>query len=165
MDLRYFILAPEVVAYCEIQYSKITLNDTNVFYRMVSVRRLFLPRNHMEEVYDSMFAAMSQLVVLDLSHNLIKYLPQITLCPLHNLQYIALHHNLIAELSDRAFVNNPNVQVLLLESNNLKPELVVIDAIFPSLCHLSSDIPRLCCALKLSNHVSPPSHYLCHAQI
>ena len=156
MNLTDFIHKPEVVAYCEIRYSKLTIADVNVFHRMISVRRLVLPHNHMQKVYDSMFASMSQLVLLDISHNFIRYLPQITLCSLHNLQYVALHHNLIAELPGRIFVNNPNVQVLLLEVNNLKPESVVIDAVFPFLHHLSSDIPRLCCAFRTVKSCSPP---------
>ena len=96
------------------------------------------------------------LKVLDLSHNLIKYLPQITLCSLQNLQYIALHHNLITVLPDRLFVTIPDVQVLLLQTNNLKPESVTIDAVFPSLYYLLSDIPILCCVFETMKLCSPP---------
>ena len=63
---------------------------------------------------------------------------------------------MIAELPARLFVNNPNVVVLLLQSNNLKLQSVIIDASLPSLYHLSSDIPRLCCVFKRAKLCSPP---------
>ena len=99
---------------------------------------------------------MSQLISLDLSHNLIKYLPKIVLCSLRNLQYIFLHHNLIAELQISTFVKNPSIEVLLLESSILNPQLVIIDSSLPSLYHLSSGIPRLCCAFETVELCSPP---------
>ena len=156
INIGQFIIAPEVVVYCEIWYSNFTsLNDSSIFHRMISVRRLSLPHNDIENVHDLMLITMSQLILLDLSHNLIKYLPQVTLCALQNLQYISLHHNMIAELQAGLFVNNPNV-VVLLQSNNLKPQSVIIDASFPLLYHLSSDIPRLCCVFKRAKLCSPP---------
>ena len=103
-----------------------------------------------------MFVFMSQLIVLDLSHNLIRHLPQIILCALQKLQYISLHDNLIAGLPARLFIYNNDVQVLLLESNNLKSQSVIIDASFPLLYRLSSDIPRLCCAFERATLCSPP---------
>ena len=123
---------------------------------MVSIRRLILAYNRIQNVYDAMFAYMSELILLDLSHNLIKVLPHIVLCSLHKLQYIYLHHNLIAELHVSAFVHNPMVEVLLLQSNNLKPQLVITDGPLPSLYRLSSDIQRLCCAFKTVAFCSPP---------
>ena len=154
MNLTHFILTPEVVVYCKILYSN--LSNLNVFYRMVSLRRLFLPYNNIEKVNYSMFASMSELIVLDLSHNLIKYISKITLCSLHNLQYISLHHNLITELPARLFAYNPDVQVLLLDSNKLTPQSVIIDVPFHSLYRLSSDLPRLCCAFEIVKLCSPP---------
>ena len=156
IDIGQFIIAPEVVVYCEIWYSNFTSTDGSMFHRMISVRRLVLPYNDIENLHDSMFITMSQLILLDLSHNLIKYLPKITFCALQKLQYISLHHNLIAELPARLFINNPNVVVLLLQSNNLKPQSVIIDASFPLLYHLSSDMPRLCCAFKRAKLCSSP---------
>ena len=145
-----------MVVYCEIWHSKFNSTDVSIFHGMISVRRLLLPHNDIEKVHDSMFVSMSQLIVLDLSHNLIKYLPQIILCTLQKLQYISLRYNLIAELPVLLFIYNYDVQVLLLESNNLKPQSVIIDASFPLLYHLSSDIPRLCCAFKRVKICSPP---------
>ena len=75
---------------------------------------------------------------------------------MQKLQYISLHHNLIAELPARLFVNNPNVIVLLLHANNLKPQSTIIDASFPLLYQFSSDIPRLCCVFKSAKLCSPP---------
>ena len=60
MSLKYFILTPEVVGYCEIQYSKFTLNDASIFHCVISVRWLLLLHNGMQQLYDSMFAAMSE---------------------------------------------------------------------------------------------------------
>ena len=156
VNVTHFILTPEVVVYCEILYSNFSVTDFNVFHRMVSLRRLFLLHNNIEKVDDSMFASMSQLILLDISHNLIKYISQIALCSLRNLQYISLHHNLIAELPAQLFVNNLDIQVLLLESNKFTPQSVIIDASFPSLYRLSSDMPRLCCAFKTVKLCSPP---------
>ena len=156
VNLKHFILAPEVVVYCEILYSNLSRTDLNVFHHMVSLRRLFLPHNNIEEVTDSMFASMSQLIQLDISHNLIKYISKIALCSLHNLQYISLHHNLIAQLPARLFINNPDLQVLLVDSNKLTPQSAIIDASFPLLYRLSSDIPRLCCAFETVKLCSPP---------
>ena len=155
VNLKHFIFTPEVVVYCEIQYANFSKTDLNVFHRMVSLRRLFLPHNSIEKVHDSTFAAMSGLIVLDISHNLIKYISKIALCSLHNLQYISLRHNLIAELPARLFINNPGLQVLLLDSNMLTPQSGIIDASFSSLYHLSSDIPRLCCAFERVKVCSP----------
>ena len=156
MNLTHFILTPEVVVYCKILYTNLSITDLNVFQHMVSVRRLLLPHNNMAKVNESMFAVMSELIVLDLSHNLIKYISQITLCSLHNLQYISLRHNLIAELPARVFINNPDIQVLLLDSNKLTPQSGIIDAPFSSLYRLSSDLPRLCCVFKIIKSCSPP---------
>ena len=155
-NLGQFILTPEVAVYCEIWYSNFISTDVSVFHRMISVRRLLLPHDDIKKVNDSMFAAMSQLIVLDLSHNLIKHLPQVILCALQKLQYISLHHNLIADLPARLFLSNLDLQVLLLQSNNLKPQSVIIDASFPSLYRLSSDIPRLCCSFETVKLCSPP---------
>ena len=156
IDIGEFIITPEVVVYCEIRHSKFNETDVSIFHGMISVRRLLLPQNDIEKMHDSMFMSMSQLIVLDLSHNRIKYLPQIILCALQKLQYISLHHNLIAELPTRLFIYNHDVHVLLLESNSLKPQSVIIDASFPVLYHLSSDIPRLCCVFKIVKLCSPP---------
>ena len=156
VNLRHFIFTPEVVVYCEILYSNLSITDLNVFHRMVSLRRLFLPHNGIQKVNDSMFVFMSQLIVLDISHNLIRYIPNRVLCSLHNLQYISLRHNLIAELPARIFINNPDVQVLLLDSNKLTPQSAIVDTPFSSLYRLSSDIPRFCCAFKTVKFCSPP---------
>ena len=156
MNLQHFILTPEVAVYCEILYSNISITDLNVFHHMVSLCRLFLPHNNIKEVNDSMFASMSQLILLDISHNLIKYISKIALCSLHNLQYVSLRHNLIAEFPARLFINNPDIQVLLLDSNKLTPQSVIIDASFPSLYRLSSDIPRLCCVFEIVKLCRPP---------
>ena len=69
VDLTHFILTPEVVVFCEIQYSTFTLINVDIFHRMISVHRLLLAHNRIQKGYDSMFSAMSQLIVLDLSHN------------------------------------------------------------------------------------------------
>ena len=156
LNLTHFILTPEVVVYCKILYTNLSITDLNVFHRMVSLHRLFLPHNNIENVNYFMIASMSELIVLDLSHNLIKYISQITLCSLHNLQYISLRHNLIAELPARLFINNPDIQVLLLDSNKLTPLSVIIDASLLSPYRLSSDIPRLCCAFEMVKLCSPP---------
>ena len=155
MNIRHFVLTPEVVVYCEIRHSNFTMSDLSMLHHMVSMRRLLLPHNNIQKVHDSMFAFMSQLILLDLSHNLITCLPKITFCSLRNLQYISLHHNLIAELPARLFVNNFDLKVLLLESNDLKPQSVIIDAPFSSLYRLSSDIPRLCCAFETVHPCHP----------
>ena len=94
MNIRHFILTPEVVVYCEIRHSNVTINDLSMFHRMVSMVRLLLPHNNLQNVYDFMFAFMAHLILLDLSHNRITFLPDITLCSLSNLQYISLRHNL-----------------------------------------------------------------------
>ena len=145
-----------MVVYCEIRYSTFNATDVSIFHGMISVRSVLLPHNDIEKVHDSMFVSMSQLILLDLSHNLIKFLPQIMLCTLQKLQYISLRHNLIAELPARVFIYNHDVQVLLLESNNLKPQSVIIDVSFPLLYRLSSDIPRLCCVFERVKICSPP---------
>ena len=155
VDLAHFIVAPELIVFCKIQHSGFTLTDVSVMYPMVNVSRLLLPHNSIQKIYDFMFASMSQLILLDLSHNLIKYLPKIALCALHKLQYIFQHHNLIAELQISTFVKNPSIEVLLLESNILNPQLVIIDSSLPSLYRLSSDIPRLC-AFETVELCSPP---------
>ena len=63
---------------------------------------------------------------------------------------------MIAELQISTFVNNPSIEVLLLESNILNPQLVIIDSSLPSLYRLSSDIPRLCCAFETVELCIPP---------
>ena len=156
VDLAHFIVAPELVVFCKLLHSRFAVTDVSVLFRMVSVRRLLLPHNSIQKIYDFMFASMSQLILLDLSHNLIKYLPKLALCSLRNLQYVFLHHNLLAELQISTFVNNPSIEVLLLESNNVNPQLVIIDSSLPLLYHLSSDIPRLCCAFETVEICSPP---------
>ena len=155
VDLTRLILAPEVVMYCTILHSKFVVTNVSVLHRMVSVRRLSLPHNNIYKVHDFMLAFMSQLILLDLSHNSIRNLPKLALCSLHKLQYVSLHHNFIAEFQVSIFMNNPNIQVLLLESNNVNPQSVIIDGSLPSLYHLSSDIPRLCCAFETVTFCSP----------
>ena len=155
-NITHLILTPEIVVYCKIMHSKFSLVDVKIFHHMFSVHRLLLTHNSLENIYDSMFTSLSQLSLLDLSYNLIKYIPQIALCSLHNLQYIFLHHNLIAIFHVSIFKNNPGVQVLLLESNNLNPQSVIIDGSLPFLYYLSSDVPRLCCAFETVTLCSPP---------
>ena len=156
VNIKHFILTPEVVVYCKILYSHLSLTDFNVFHPMMSLSRLFLPHNNIEKVHDSMFASMSKLIVLYISHNLIMYISKIALCSLYNLQYISVRNNLISEFPARLLINNPNIQVLLLDSNKLTPQSVIIDASFPSLYYVSSDIPRLCCVFKRVRTCKPP---------
>ena len=127
-----------------------------IMHHMISLYRLLLTHSSLGKVYDLMFISMSKLVVLDLSHNFITYIPPDALCSLRNIEYISLHHNLIAHLQMSAFANTPNVQVLLLESNSMSPQAVIVDGILPSLYRLSSDIPRLCCAFDTTSACSPP---------
>ena len=155
-EFKTFYSYTEVVVYCKILHSNLSITDLNVFHHMVSLHQLFLPHNNIKKVNDYMLVSMSQLTLLDISHNLIKYVSKIALCSLHNLRYISLHHNLIAQLPARLFINNHDVQVLLLDSNKLTPLSVIIDASFPSLYRLSSDIPRLCCAFETIKFCSPP---------
>ena len=156
VNVTDIFLTPEVVVYCEILHSQIVIADIRIFHRLISARRLLLPYNNIQMVYDSMFATMLQLIVLDLSHNFIKVLPRIMLCSLRMLQYISLHHNLIVDLAFSIFKYNPNMQVLVLECNKLNPQSVIIDGSLPSMYHLSSDIPRLCCAFESVKSCSPP---------
>ena len=75
VDLIHFIHAPEIVVYCKILHSKFTINDYRVLQYMVSIRRLLLPHNSIQKLYDATLAAMSQLIILDLSHNFIIICP------------------------------------------------------------------------------------------
>ena len=156
-NFRGLILAPEIVAYCQIIHSRFHISEIILLFRnMVSIRKLLLPRNNMQEVQASMFASMSELILLDLSHNLIQHLPKFIFCPLQNLQYISLHHNLISYVHNDVFIYTANVQVLLLESNNINPKIVTIDISLPFLYRFSSDIPRICCAFETVQFCSPP---------
>ena len=151
------IHAPELVFFCQILHSRLYSSEAMpVFRRMVSVRRLLLPHNNIQEVQALMFASMSQLAILDLSQNLIQYLPKSIFCPLYNLQYISLHHNLITYLYNDIFIYIPKVEVLLLESNNIDPGSLTIDISLPLLYRFSSDIPRICCAFETVPFCSPP---------
>ena len=156
MNPMHVIHTPETVVYCTILHTEFTANDYRVLHYMVSVRRLLLPYNSIQMVYDTMLGAMSQLIVLDLSHNFIAHLPLLLLCSLRNLQYISLHHNLITSLHTGIFKHSSNVQVLLLESNNINVQSVIMDDSLPSLYRLTSDIPRLCCAFDTAPICSPP---------
>ena len=151
------IVAPELVAYCQIIHSSFNSSEIILLFRkMLSVRRLLLPCNNIQDVPASMFASMSQLILLDLSHNLIQHLPKFIFCPLQNLQYISLHHNLISYLYNDIFMYTPSVQVLLLESNSINPTVVTFDISLPLLYRFSSDIPRMCCAFETVQFCSPP---------
>ena len=100
LNLTHYILTPAMVVYCEILNSKFDKTDVSVFNQMMSIRRLLLPYNSIEVLPDSMFSSMSQLIVLDLSHNFIKHLSQITLCFLPGLQYISLASQLHCRTSN-----------------------------------------------------------------
>ena len=156
VHLKDYINTLEAVVYCKIMHSEIGITDVKILYRMISLHRLLLIHNSLHKVYDFMFVSMSQLILLDLSHNLITYFPPNTLCSLRNIGYISLHHNLIAHLQMSVFVKAPNVQVLLLEFSSVSPQAVIIDGMLPSLYRLSSDIPRLCCAFDTISACSPP---------
>ena len=83
------IVAPELVAYCYIIHSRLHSSEIILLFRkMLTVRRILLPQNNMQEVQASMFGSMSQLILLDLSHNLIQHLPKFIFCPLQNLQSV-----------------------------------------------------------------------------
>ena len=151
-----YINTPEDVVNCTIIHSEIRTSEVKILYRMISLHRLLLTHNNLRKVYDFMFASMSQLTVLDLSHNLITYFPPDTVCSLRNIEYISLHHNLIAHLQMSVFANTPKVQVVLLESNSMSPQAVIVDDALPSLYRLSSDIPRLCYAFDTISACSPP---------
>ena len=151
------IAAPEIVAYCQILHSTVSISEIiPLFQQMPSVRRLILQHNNIQEVNASMFASMSQLIILDLSHNLIQHLPKFIFCPLCNLEYISLSHNLILSLHNDIFIYIPNIQVLLLESNNIDPQSMTIDISLPLLHRLSSDIPGICCKFETVPFCSPP---------
>ena len=155
-NLTDLIAAPEVVAYCQILHSKVSMSEImRLFRQMSSVRTLMLQHNNIQEVDASLFASMSQLIILDLSHNQIQYLPKFIFCALHNLEYISLHHNLILSLYN-IFIYTPNIQVLLLELNNIDPQSVTIDISLPLLYRLSSDILRFCCGFETIPFCSPP---------
>ena len=155
-NLTNLIVAPEIVAYCQILHSKVSMSEIiPLFRQMPSVRRLMLQHNNIQKVDASFFASMSQLIILDLSHNLIQYLPKFIFCPLHNLEYISLHHNMISSLYN-IFIYTPNIQVLLLESNLIDPRSVAIGISLPVLYRLSSDIPRICCGFETVPFCSPP---------
>ena len=156
VNLTSLIATPEIIVYCKILHSSLGVTDVQLFQHMVSVRRLLLPHNGIQKVHDSMFASMSQLMMLDLSYNFITHVSQVILCSLQNLQYFSLHHNLITSLQIAIFLYNPEIQVLLLESNNFSPQSVRVDVSLPSLYRLSSDIPRLCCAFNKIDFCSPP---------
>ena len=114
------IEAPEIVAYCQILHSTVSMSEIiPLFRQMPSVHRLILRHNNIQAVDASMFVSMSQLIILDLSHNLIQHLPKFIFCPLCNLEYISLCHNLILSLHNDIFIYTPNIQVLLLESITL----------------------------------------------
>ena len=156
-NLTYLIIEPEIVAYCQIIHSEVSMSEIMPLFRqMPSVRRLMLRHNNIREVNASLFASMSELIILDLSHNLIQHLHKLIFCPLHNLEYISLSHNLILSLHSDIFVYTPNIQVLLLESNNIDPQSLTIDSSLPLLYRLSSDIPRMCCRFETAPFCSPP---------
>ena len=54
------------------------------------------------------------------------------LCSLHNIEYISLHHSLIAHLQMSVIAHNPSVQALS-ESNSASPQAVMVDGMLPSL--------------------------------
>ena len=62
VNVTNFIFAPEIEVYCKIlcsdlgDFAEVIL----LFHRMVSVRRLLLPHNAIQKVYNSMFVSMSQ---------------------------------------------------------------------------------------------------------
>ena len=156
-NLTNLIEKPEIVAYCQILHSNVSMFELMPLFRqMPSVRRLMLQHNNIQEVAASLFASMSQLLILHLSHNLIQYLPKFIFCSSHNLAYISLQHNLILSLRNNIFIYTPNIQVLLLESNNIDPQSVTIDISLPLLYRLSSDIPRFCCGFETVPFCSPP---------
>ena len=155
MNFSKTVLTPAVVVYCQILHSKIDITDLSVFHQIISVRRLLLPHNNIQKLHDSMLASMTQLIVLDLSYNYLRYLPKVALCPLRKLQYLSLHHNLISNLESDVFMNNLKLQVLLLESNKLKPWSINLVVSLPSLIRVSSDIPRLCCVFQTATFCSP----------
>ena len=156
-NLTNLIVAPEIVAYCQILNSKFSMSDIMPLFRqMPSVRRLMLQHNNIQEVDASLFASMSQLIILDLSYNRIQHLHKFIFCPLYNLEYLSLCHNLILSLYTGIFIYTPNIQVLLLESNNIAPQPVTIDISLPSLYRLSSDIPGICCNFETVPFCSPP---------
>ena len=76
-------------------------------------------------------------------------------CSLQKLQYISLPHNLLKNLQIGIFQHNPDLQVLILESNNINSQSVIIDGSLPLIYRLSSDLPRLCCAFKAASFCSP----------
>ena len=155
-NLTNLIEKPEIVAYCQILHSNVSMFELMAVVRqMPSVRRLILQHNNIQEVDAPLFASMSLLLILDLSYNLIQYLPKFIFCSSHNLEYISLHHNLILSLRNNIFIYTPNIQVLLLESNNIDPQSVTIDISLPLLYRLSSDIPRLCCGFETVPFCTP----------
>ena len=156
-NLTNLIAAPEIVAYCQILHSKVSMSEIMpLFKQMPSVRRLTLQHNNIQEVDAPLFASMSQLIILDLSHNLIQHLHKVIFCPLYNLEYISLCRNLILSLHNDIFIYTPNIQVLLLESNNIHPQSATVDISLPLLYRLSSDIPRMCCRFETVPFCSPP---------
>lgn len=105
----------------ELDLSVNTLSElrTKVFYRLLSLKALFMRYNQIDTVENKAFEGLTNLEILDLSENRFSEISGKMLSDVPNLIELLLDGNQIANVDTHAFQGLLNLQKLSLKRNNI----------------------------------------------
>ena len=147
---------PKIVTHLSIRSYQISVRSMSIFSQMVKMISLRITENGFSSMNRTVFSKMEQLKLLNISYNNIKHLPDLSsLC---KLMYLFAQHNAISSLDGNVFMNNNNLIMIVIHSNNLlsiATELNIKPGLIESLQYLSSDLAKLCCIFVKTHRCSP----------
>ena len=147
----------EFIIYCNITHYNIGDEDAEYLKNLVVVQYLDLSHNNIRDYIYVSFRKMTQLLYLDLSSNQLSHLGKSFLSVFPNLKYLFLQNNKIAFAHNQISEFIKSLNVVFLQGNALRSRSLQLDLLQmkSSLTNLSSDLPRLCCAVPTETQCSP----------
>ena len=135
-------------------YNKISL-ITGLFIRLHWLGRLNISHNMIKDIPDGSFVDLSNLYELDLSFNLISSLRRNSFKGLKSLIKLDISNNLLTTVSKEQLVHLSNLKHLIILNNIIgEVELDAFDSI-TTLSELNSDEFRFCCIAKQTDKCTP----------
>ena len=159
---------PEIITYLKINRVRNLMEDiSELFDRMFSVRTLDISQNNIVNLEATFFISMINIELINISHNLLRSLPKSLLCSNEKLKYLLINNNLIVKIPSSIFSEKLQLKQIMMENNFLNPLDSELRGPFPSLDHLSSDLPRFCCYFDDAKTCSPsfPTFMSCRQMI
>ncbi|KAI4486028.1 hypothetical protein M0804_006517 [Polistes exclamans] len=106
----------------ELNYSnnKLKFFDNIIFDKISTITKLNLSHNYIEILKSTIMSTpITNLIVLDVSHNNITFIDDAFLKPFVHLQYLNLSFNKITSISENTFLQLPDLRILIMSNNFL----------------------------------------------